>query len=134
MVDSVMDKVLGDVAALNDNSINLSKFCALIRATCVAAAEAIVRAALARMTETEAKQEMERVEETFYESYWTLREIIPDDNKAAVCTMAVDAARQIAREATPKDRGYRADGWIFGVCAMANQAASRVMMEVHYNH
>lgn len=134
MADSVMDKVLGDLAALNDNSINLLKCCALIRATCMAAAEAIARAALARMTETGATQEIEGVERIFFETYWKLREIIPDDKKAVVCMTAVDAARQVAREVIPKDRGYRADGWIFAVSTMANQAASRIMMEVHYEH
>lgn len=134
MADSIMDKVLGDLAALSDNSINLLKCCALIRATCIAVAEAIPRAALASMTETEASQEIEGVERIFFQAYWKLKEIIPDDKKAMVCTTAVDAARQVAREAIPKDRRYRADGWVFAVSTMANQAASRIMMEVHYKY
>lgn len=61
-----------------------------------------------------------------------LREIILDDKKEAVCMTMADATREVARDATPKDRGCRADGYISTVWKMGNQVTNRVVMEVHY--
>lgn len=122
-----------DLVALNNGSINLLGIHSLIRESCTVTATAITKTALPEWKETDATKEIERAHKHFSDMRHTLRDMTPGGEKAAVCTIIVDAVMEAAQQAASNNGGHRATAWVFAFFAMASGAASTVMMELHYS-
>lgn len=127
-----MEKVMEDLVALNDDSINLLGIHSLIRESCTITAIAISKAALLELKEKDATEEIDKAHQHFQNIRHTLRDLTPSSQKAAVCTTMVSAVVETAQQAASNHRGYRVNAWEFAFFAMASGAASSVMMELHY--
>jgi hypothetical protein len=128
-----MEKVMRDLVALNNDSINLLGIHGLLRESCTIAATAITKAALPEVEEMDATEEIDRAHQHFSGIRHTLRNMAPAGQKAAVCTIIVDAVMEAAQQAASDNGGYRVTAWVFAFFAMAGGAASNVMMELHYS-
>ena len=128
-----MVQVVEDLTALHDQSANPLGTSSLIRESCTESATAIAMALLPQLTEYKATEVIEGVNQKFHRIGRALADITPTSQKAAVCTIWVDAVKNAVQNSSAKNPGPRVNGWVFALSAMANSAACNIMMEVHYS-
>lgn len=128
-----MEKVLDDLVALNDDSVNPLGVYNIIRESCTTAATAIAKAALPRITEEDATKEIDKVHQHFHKARRALGDITSANRKVVICAIAVDAVKRAAQQAASNNKGYRVNAWVFAISAMANGAACNIIMETHYS-